>query len=302
MLLQTSTKIDRSYDIPHAALLTMAPDMSRTFELKSYDEGEVLAFLNVRPVHTVVMTSFVLDNGIESELNRGKFYGYRSEDGQLEGVALIGHSTLVEARSSEALKALAFAARTSTTPIHLIMSSGETAEEFWSFYGDGFHEPRLTCTEFLFEVNFPFMVPKCDWEVRKAESNELTDIAEAQAAIAFMESGVDPMLKDREGFMNRVLRRIEQNRVFVVYEGDKMVFKADIIAETAEVIYLEGVYVAPEYRGKGVGSSCLAKLTLNLLKRVQNVCLLSNINFIDAHMSYVKAGFKHTDSCTTIFA
>ena len=302
MLLQTSNTIDRSYHIPHAALLTMAPDMSRTFELKSNDEAEVLAFLNVRPVHTVVMTSFVLDNGIESELNRGKFYGSRSEDGRLEGVALIGHTTLVEARSPEALKALAFAARTSSTPIHLIMSSGEAAQEFWGFYGDGFHEPRLTCTEFLFEVNFPFLVPKCDWEVRKAEPNELTDIAEAQAAIAFMESGVDPMLKDREGFMKRVLRRIEQNRVFVVYEGDKMVFKADIIAETAELIYLEGVYVAPEYRGKGVGSSCLAKLTLNLLKRVQNVCLLSNINFIDAHMSYVKAGFKHTDSCTTIFA
>jgi predicted GNAT family acetyltransferase len=102
--------------------------------------------------------------------------------------------------------------------------------------------------------------------------------------------------------MSRVLRRIEQNRVFVAYEGDKLVFKADIIAETADVIYLEGVYVAPEYRGQGVGSGCLAKLTLNLLKRVQNVCLLSNINFIDAHMSYVKAGFKHTDSSTVLFA
>jgi len=248
------------------------------------------------------MTSFILDNGIDSKLNRGKFYGVRNAEGKLDGVALIGHTTLVEARSPEALKALAFAAKQSSTPIHLIMSSGDAAEDFWRYYGDGFHEPRLTCTEFLFEVNFPFLVPRGDWEVRKAEANEVTEIAEAQAAIAFMESGVDPMETDREGFMARVLRRIEQNRIFVVYEGDKLVFKADIIAETADLIYLEGVYVAPEYRGKGVGSGCLAKLTLNLLKRVQNVCLLSNINFIDAHMTYVKAGFKHTDSCTTLFA
>jgi uncharacterized protein len=302
MLLQTSNRIDYSHNLPQGAMLTMAPDMSRTFQLKNQDEAEVLAFLNVRPVHTVVMTSFVLDNGIESELNRGKFFGVRNPEGKLEGVALIGHSTLIEARTQEALKALAFAARTSTTPIHLIMSDGGAAEEFWGFYGDGFHQPRLTCTEFLFEVNFPFLVPKCDWEVRKAEPSELTEIAEAQAAIAFMECGVDPMQKDREGFMKRVLRRIEQNRVFVVYDGETLVFKADIIAETAEVVYLEGIYVAPEYRGKGVGSSCLSKLTLNLLKRVQNVCMLSNINFIDAHMSYLKAGFKHTDSCTTLFA
>jgi GNAT superfamily N-acetyltransferase len=302
MLLQTSNKVDHSYQIPQAALLTMAPDMSRTFELKSRDEAEVLAFLNVRPVHTVVMTSFVLDNGIESKLNRGKFFGVRNADGKLDGVALIGHTTLLEARSDVALKALAFAARQSTTPIHLIMSSGGAAEDFWRYYGDGFHEPRLTCTEFLFEVNFPFLVPSCDWEIRKAEPGEVVEIAEAQSTVAFMESGVDPMLTDREGFMSRVLRRIEQNRVFVAYEGDKLVFKADIIAETADVIYLEGVYVAPEYRGQGVGSGCLAKLTLNLLKRVQNVCLLSNINFIDAHMSYVKAGFKHTDSSTVLFA
>jgi len=302
MLLQTSNKIDRTYTIPQAVHLTVVPDLRRTFELKNRNEVEVLAFLNVRPVHTVVMTSFILDNGIDSKLNRGKFYGVRNAEGRLDGVALIGHTTLVEARSPEALKALAFAAKQSTTPIHLIMSSGDAAEDFWRYYGDGFHEPRLTCTEFLFEVNFPFLVPRGDWEVRKAEANEVTEIAEAQAAIAFMESGVDPMETDREGFMARVLRRIEQNRIFVVYEGDKLVFKADIIAETADLIYLEGVYVAPEYRGKGVGSGCLAKLTLNLLKRVQNVCLLSNINFIDAHMTYVKAGFKHTDSCTTLFA
>jgi len=302
MLLQTSNKIDRTYTIPQAVHLTVVPDLRRTFELKNRNEVEVLAFLNVRPVHTVVMTSFILDNGIDSKLNRGKFYGVRNAEGKLDGVALIGHTTLVEARSPEALKALAFAAKQSSTPIHLIMSSGDAAEDFWRYYGDGFHEPRLTCTEFLFEVNFPFLVPRGDWEVRKAEATEVTEIAEAQAAIAFMESGVDPMETDREGFMARVLRRIEQNRIFVVYEGDKLVFKADIIAETADLIYLEGVYVAPEYRGKGVGSGCLAKLTLNLLKRVQNVCLLSNINFIDAHMTYVKAGFKHTDSCTTLFA
>jgi hypothetical protein len=188
MLLQTSNKIDYSYQISPTSGLSVAPDLSRTFELKNRDEAEVLSFLNQRPVHTVVMTSFVLDNGIESKLNRGKFYGVRTSGGKLEGVALIGHTTLVEARTPEALKALAFAARLSTTRINLIMSSGDAAEDFWRYYGDGLHEPRLTCTEFLFEVNFPFLVPKCDWEVRKAEPCELTEIAEAHASIAFMES------------------------------------------------------------------------------------------------------------------
>jgi hypothetical protein len=247
------------------------------------------------------MTSFINDNGFDEKLNRGKFYGYQTEDGKLEGVALIGHSTLVEARSDDAMKALAVTAKHSETPIHLIMSGGRDAEEFWRHYGDGLHEPRLTCTELVFEVGFPYLVQGTNMPLREAGPDELELVAEAHAIIAMMESGVDPMQKDREGFLRRTLRRIEQGRTFVVVEDGKLLFKADIVAETSDVIYLEGIYVAPELRGQGVGSACLAQLTLGLLKRVQNVCLLSNIMFIEAHLSYLKAGFRNTDNCTTIF-
>ncbi|HKX84129.1 MAG TPA: GNAT family N-acetyltransferase [Pyrinomonadaceae bacterium] len=281
--------------------LTTAPDLANVIPLREEDRDEMLGFLNFRPVHTVVMTSFIQDNGVESELNRGKFYGYYNCSGRLEGIALIGHTTLVEARSEKALKALAFKARTSETPINLIMSSGQEAEEFWSFYTDGIREPRLTCTELLFELHFPFLVPDCDREIREASLDELEQVAEAQAAIAFMESGIDPMARDREGFLKRCARRIEQGRTYVVVENGKLIFKADIVAETSETVYLEGVYVAPEFRGQGIGSGCLAELTLDILKRVPNVCMLSNINFIEAHLSYIRAGFRNTDFCTTLF-
>lgn len=300
MLNQTATRIENSPLLRRPFLMT-APDIANVVELKNEDRNEMLAFLNYRPVHTVVMTSFIQDNGVKSGLNRGKFFGYYNNAGKLEGVALIGHTTLVEARSENALKALAFKARSSETPIHLIMSSGQEAEEFWHYYGDGTREPRLTCTELLFELHFPFLVPDCDREIREATLDELEQVAEAQAAIAFMESGVDPMERDREGFLKRCARRIEQGRTFVVVEDRKLVFKADIVAETSETVYLEGVYVAPEFRGQGVGSSCLAELTLDILKRVPNVCMLSNINFIEAHLSYIKAGFRNTDFCTTLF-
>jgi len=293
-----------SYENNHASShlnLTAVPDMSRVCELKTEHQQEVIAFLAVRPVHTVVMTSFINDNGMENVLNRGKFYGHRNSRNQLDGVALIGHTTLVEARSEDALKALAFAARTSETPIHLIMSEGTAAETFWQHLTGGLDQARLKCTESLFELSFPLPVRVSGHNVRAAKADELMPIAEAQAAIAFMECGVDPMLKDREGFLNRVARRIEQGRVFVVFEGEKLLFKADIIAETPTVAYLEGIYVAPEHRGHGVGSNCLAQLSLELLKRFDNLCLLSNVDFKHAHKSYVKAGYRNTGQCTTLF-
>jgi hypothetical protein len=78
----------------------------------------VLEFLQIRPVHTVVMSSFIQDNGLENADNRGSFYGYRSRAGKLVGVALVGHTTLIEARSEDSLQAFAVIARESATPIH----------------------------------------------------------------------------------------------------------------------------------------------------------------------------------------
>lgn len=299
---QLITNINISHKPVAEPVIDAAASLMRVSELTESNKAEAMTFLAVRPVHTVVMTSFINDNGLQSELNRGKFYGYRNAEGKLEGIALIGHSTLIEARSDAALRAFALKARTSETPIHLIMSHGTAAETFWKYYGDGITQPRLTCTERLFEVSFPFMVRKgSDNKVRPAKAEELIPIAEAQAEVAFMECGVDPMTKDREGFLKRVARRIEQGRVFVVTDGEKLVFKADIIAQTDDVIYLEGVYVAPEYRGKGLGSAYLSDLTLDLLNLAENVCLLSNVEFESAHKSFFKAGYKATDECTTLF-
>lgn len=268
--------------------------------LTSSDTSEVMSFLNIRPVHTVVMASFIRDNGIVSELNRGTFYGYRNQEGNLEGVALLGHSTLIEARTEDAMFAFATKAKNDRIAINLIMSEHEDALKFWQYYA-GAAEPRLTCTELLFETAFPMLVRECEWEIRTARLEELEPIAEAHAEVAFIETGIDPMARDREGFLKRVARRIEMGRTFVVFEDGRLLFKADIIAEADGIIYLEGIYVAPEYRGKGIGSKCLSRLTLMLLERSDRVCMLSNVRFEHAHRSFKKAGYQVTGRCTTLF-
>ena len=286
---------------PSVAPFWMRTALVPAFRLNGSDEAEVLRFLAVNPVQTVVMSSYIADNGIESELNRGTFYGHRDPDGSLDGVALIGHSTLVEARSDDAMTALAFAAKNTNVPVHLIMSNGDDAESFFARWTDGVREPRLRCVEDRFEAAFPFAVQSCEYAVGNADMSQLEAVAKAQAEIAFIECGVDPMLRDREGFLKRVARRIDQNRVFSVVEDGKLVFKADVIAETDETIYLEGIYVDPDLRGKGVGSRCLAALTVQLLSRVPNICLLSNVDFFNAHKSFQKAGSRRTGQCTTLF-
>lgn len=277
------------------------PDMDRLVHLGESDRSEVMDFLNRRPVHTVVMAGFITDNGFESKYNRGRFFGYRSEDGQLEGVALIGHSTLIEARSEEALRAFAIQARNSEIPINVMMSEGRAIEKFWEYFRTEGAEPKHVYTEQLFEIGFPFLVTDCEYDIVEAHVEDLNVVAEAHAEVAFLESGVNPLEDDPEGFLDRCLRRIEQGRTFVAYIDGEVAFKADVVAESEVVVYLEGVWVSEKMRGCGIGSKCLAKLSSMLLKNSNNVCLLSNLEFKAAHRSFEKAGYRVADECTTIF-
>jgi GNAT superfamily N-acetyltransferase len=281
--------------------ILVVPNLDKLEALTNDDANEVSKFLKVRPVHTVVMSSFIKDNGLVSEDNRGKFYGYRNEAGELTGVALIGHTTLIEARSEDALTAFAIIARSSENPIHIMMSEGNAIENFWERYKQDGSQPRLSFTEKLFEIKIPFLVQECEWDVRLADVSEVEQIAEAHAEVAFIESGVNPRERDPEGFIKRCIRRIEKQRTFVVIEDGKLVFKADIVAETDDVIYLEGIYVSPEYRGRGIGPKCLSHLSSKLIHRVENICMLSNLAFKAAHRSFEKAGYSSTDEYTTLF-
>ena len=123
----------------------------KAFSLKSEAETEVLKFLAQRPLHTVIMTGFVRDNGVVSPANRGAFYGVRNAEGELEGVALIGHATLMETRTARAVCAFAeIAQRCSST--HMVLGEQERIEEFWSQYQAGGQPMRLACRESLFEL------------------------------------------------------------------------------------------------------------------------------------------------------
>nr|HMS42430.1 hypothetical protein [Pyrinomonadaceae bacterium] len=52
-----------------APIFKAMPEMNRLQLLENANEAEVLEFLSLRPVHTVVMKSFIKDNGLQSADN-----------------------------------------------------------------------------------------------------------------------------------------------------------------------------------------------------------------------------------------
>lgn len=263
-------------------------------------EAEVLAFLGKRPTHTVMMAGLIRDNGVSSPLNRGTFYGYRSPSGELEGVMIVGEIVMFEARSERSLEA--FARHAQGYPnAYVIVGEHEKVARFWSYYEGSGQEPRLFCRELLFQLRRPDQASEPVKDLRLANAGDLDHVVRVHARMALDESGTDPLEVDAEGFRERCLRRIEQGRVWVWIDNGRIIFKADVVSDTPDVIYLEGVYTDPSERGKGVGTRCISQLGRDLLSRTKFICLLVRQENRAAHQMYRKSRFRLRGLYDTIF-
>ncbi len=72
-------------------------------------------------------------------------------------------------------------------------------------------------------------------------------------------------------------------------------------ADTPEVIYLEGIWVAPPERGTGAGREYMTELCRRMLARTRSVCLLVNEENERAHLFYRSCGFRLRSVYDSIF-
>ena len=255
------------------------------------DEPEVLNFLAARPVYTVFMSGLIRDNGLVSPSNRGTFYACRDQRGQLVGVALIGHATLVETRTEAALAAFARQAQ-GCLAAHIIIGEQEMIERFWHHYAEEGKRPRLVSCSLLLEQRSALEAFEGVPELRAATQEDLPLLLPVNAQLSIEECGVNPLERDPQGFSSRLAQRIDRGRIWVWVKDRRLIFKADILAETEDAAYLEGIYVSPEDRGKRYGQRCMSQLARNLLARTNTLCLLVNEKNRNAREFYSRVGYK----------
>jgi uncharacterized protein len=214
----------------------------------------------------------------------------RNERQQLEGVALIGHSILFDASSEGALEGFAAVAHRILTP-HLLMGEHDAVQRFWSYYAEHGQSPRHVCPVLFLRRGEQFQQRPDVPGLRLARPDDLEPVVRAQAAMAVETSGVDPLRKDPIGFRQRYLRRIDNKRVWVLMQNRRLIFKLDVITETPDATYIEGVYVSPEERGKGLGQNCLTAAGRKMLERTKAIHLFVENENTRTTAFYSRLGF-----------
>ena len=268
--------------------------------LRARHAAEALAFLAERPLHTVAMAGFIRENGVESPLNRGGFYGSRNALGQLEGVALIGHATVFEARTEAALSALARRARDCASK-YMITGERDEVERFWSYYAAESEAPRLVSHGVLMAQNLPAQDFGSAPDLRAATHDDLEAVVAANAGIILKEHGRDPLEHDPEGFRRRCSMRIERGKTWVWTENKRLLFKADLLVETPAATYIEGIYVCPEEKGRGYGRRGMSELARKLEGKTNALCGLVAKKNTMARAFYEMMGYRAAADQATFF-
>jgi uncharacterized protein len=274
--------------------LCVSDEPCTIWELNRADDLEALDFLAARPIHTVYMASLIRDNGLVSPHNRGSFYAVRDSQGRLVGVALLGHATLIETRTDSSVAVFARLARNCQNAF-LIRGERDTINNFWKHYARPGQEPRLICIEQLLELRRPLSGYEAV-DLRPATVTDLNKVLSMNASMVYDEGGINPLHLDPSGFRQRTARRIDQGRIWLWIQESRLIFKAEVVGETPQVTYLEGVHVHAEERRKGLGLRCLNQLSSILLTRSQSICLTVNERNHKAAALYEKAGYQsHSD-------
>jgi ribosomal protein S18 acetylase RimI-like enzyme len=255
------------------------------------EEDEILSALSTPSLTNVIMAGFIRDNTLVSSLNRGRFYSCCSERDEPEGVALIGHTVLFEAFSERAVEAFAALTRREKSA-HLLMGEHNAVQRFWHYYADREQSPRQICPVLFLRHHGPFNERRQVLGLRPATPDDLKQVVRAQAGMVLETSGVDPLKKDPIGFRERYLRRIEKQRVWVLMKNGRLVFKLDVIADTPQAAYIEGVYVNPRERGKGLGRRCLTEVGSILLERSNALYLFVENENTRTMSFYLRLGFN----------
>jgi predicted GNAT family acetyltransferase len=264
------------------------------------EKGDILKALSTPSLTNVIMKGFIRDNGLTNPQNRGQFYTCRNKQDELEGIALIGHTILFEAMNEAALETFAMLARSETSS-HLLMGEHGAVQRFWNYYAHEKQSPRLVCPVLVLRRTEPFEGQPQVSGLRLATREDLEHVVWAQAAMALETSGVDPLKKDAIGFRERYLRRIDKKRVWVLMKNGRLVFKTDVIAEIPEATYIEGVYVSPDERGKGVGRSCLSGLGRIFLERTKAIYLFIEQENSQTKSFYSNLGFSVADHYALLY-
>lgn len=270
--------------------------------LEPSDLDAALAILHSEPVANAFVTSRVQVAGLDPWRLGGEMWGWY-EHGRLRSLCYSGANLVPICATPDAVRAFADRARRSGRRCSSIVGPAEPTSLLWKLLEPNWGPARdVRAHQPLMVTEQPSPEVRPDPLVRRIRKDEMEVIMPACVAMFTEEVGVSPLAGDGGLlYQARVAELVGAGRSFARIEDGRVVFKAEIGAATVRACQIQGVWVAPEYRGRGLSETGMAAVLNFALADVAPVVSLYVNDFnTAARASYRRVGFRETGAFMSV--
>lgn len=262
------------------------------------DAAAVWRVLDADPIGSCMVAARVADHGVDPRYIGGELW---TRGGVDESLCYAG-ANLIPLRGAPAdLTAFADKAVSTIRRCSSLVGRAELVLPMWQRLADVWGPARDV------RESQPLMalhaMPACalDPEVRQVRPDELDAYLVAAVDMFIGEVGVDPRAGDGgRAYRRRVANLIAAGRAWARFERGEVVFKAEVGSQSPTVGQIQGVWVHPDRRGRGLGSSGTAMLAAVIVGTGRVASLYVNDFNEVARATYERVGFTQAGTFATV--
>ncbi|MBU3751361.1 MAG: GNAT family N-acetyltransferase [Mycobacterium sp.] len=279
-----------------------APSLFRSLEGRpvsvTRDAGAVARVLAADPVGSCMVAARVSEHGVDPLAIGGELWTRQ----RVADALCYAGANLIPLRGAPG-DLRAFAERAVSTPRRCssVVGRAELVLPMWEWLERGWGPARDV------RDRQPLMAlrsrPRAgiDRGVRRVRVDELDAYLVAAVDMFIGEVGIDPRAGDGgRGYRRRVANLIATGRAFARFEHGRVVFKAEIGSQSPAVGQIQGVWVHPECRGRGLGTAGTAAVAAAVLHTGRTASLYVNSYNTVARAAYARVGFREVGTFATV--
>jgi uncharacterized protein len=261
--------------------------------LDDRDLPEVLAICGTDPVANVFVESRVRSFGLDPGRLGAQMWGH-APDGRLTSMCYAGANLIPVNADSVAIAAFADRALRYGRRCSSLVGPAAQVGELWAHLRPVWGPARdVRPDQPVMAIDGPPAVP-ADQAVRRVRPDEIDILMPACIAMFTEEVGVSPLGSDGgAAYRARVSELVRTGRAFARIEGGQVIFKAEVGSVTPGVCQIQGVWVRPSHRGRGLAAPGMAAVVTQARRSISPmVSLYVNDYNLPGRATYRRAGFS----------
>ena len=273
-------------------MLRVKPPGSALRQLDERDRSAVLAICDRDPVINVFVASRVRALGLDPGRLGAQIWGH-APAGRLESLCYSGANLVPVAATPEAVVAFAERAMRQGRRCSSVVGPAAEVQALWALLRPRWGPAReVRPVQPVMVTAGPPLIPP-DPLVRRVRSDEIDILWPASVAMFTEEVGVSPTIGDGgAAYRARLEHLIRSGRAFARIEHGQVIFKAEIGAVTPQACQVQGVWVRPDCRGRGLAAPGMAAVVVEAARSIAPlVSLYVNEYNHPARAAYRRAGF-----------